>query len=177
MHSITIVIMNIRSLRVYSNIRLTFEYTEYSNIRPTPNLNLTSCNSQLSQYLENNWYEWHESQSNIIIKIKVQQSRGLYHWQINLSTFVESLVLWRLCGTHSLFNPKSSKVHELKVIPCFVAVVQRISKYAKLRSRVLCSKYIGCFSEGANHIQWHIPWPDNYEHICQFANVKISAEQ
>ena len=37
MHIITIVITNIRSLRIYSNIRLTFEYTEYSNIRPTPN--------------------------------------------------------------------------------------------------------------------------------------------
>ena len=37
MHIITIVITNIRSLRIYSNIRLTFEYTEYSNICPTPN--------------------------------------------------------------------------------------------------------------------------------------------
>ena len=37
MHIITIIITNIRNLRIYSNIRLTFEYTEYSNIRPTPN--------------------------------------------------------------------------------------------------------------------------------------------
>ena len=45
MHIITIVITNVRSLRIYSNIRLTFEYTEYLNICPTPiwNHSFGSC--------------------------------------------------------------------------------------------------------------------------------------
>ena len=45
MHIITIVITNVRSLRIYSKIRLTFEYTEYLNICPTPiwNHSFGSC--------------------------------------------------------------------------------------------------------------------------------------
>ena len=48
MHLITIVITNIRSLRIYSNIRLTFEYTKYSNIRPPPNVDYRTHKTTIS---------------------------------------------------------------------------------------------------------------------------------